>query len=79
MSSKKGVVCHIQFNGKPLCYFGSLPKVEGHCVTCSYISLAEANRIKKELQKLDQGYLYKVVRGGCPAYEAERKNKEKSG
>ena len=65
----KKVIAHITISGKPLC------DCEGHAsgllnqpnLTCSYESLASAERAKKQIQK--HRHSVKVVRGHCPIGE----------
>ena len=61
MNERRGVLCHIEYRGLPLC---ATRYTETPGVTCSYLSLAAARRAMVVLGALAWGF--KIVRGACP-------------
>ena len=59
--ARVGTLCHITVGGTPLCQH---PAMMRGGRTCEYRSLAAAERVKRELQRVV--YPVRVVRGLCP-------------
>lgn len=58
----KAKPAHLTFLGRPVCRCSWM--LEKYGITCSYVSIAAANRALKKVQKVKYGF--RVVRGPCP-------------
>ena len=65
----KGVLCHLEVYGKPLCERPWVQRETG-IVQCEYGTLTAARAAKRELWKHVYWKAVKVVRGPCSAAEA---------
>ena len=66
----KGVLCHLEVYGKPLCERPWVQRESG-VLQCEYGTLTAARAAQRKLWKHGIWWvLVKVVRGPCPAAEA---------
>jgi len=71
---KSATLCHITYDGKPLCYY-DYPASPFYQMACEYKSMYAARKVTSNLKEATGGkmecnrhYLVKIVKGPCTNY-----------